>query len=59
MIRLKNNPQFSLAFSLSLLLLTYGAEGWIYGSWIYKLLEQESVLNNLVESTRISILYGV
>ncbi|MEN9521499.1 MAG: hypothetical protein RLZZ381_4087, partial [Cyanobacteriota bacterium] len=42
-----------------LLLLTYGAEGWIYGSWIYKLLEQESVLNNLVESTRISILYGV
>jgi hypothetical protein len=59
MILLKNNPQFSLVFSLLLLLVTYGAEGWIYGSWIYKLLEQESVLNNFVESTRISILYGV
>lgn len=59
MIRLKNNPQFSLVFSLLLLFITYGAEGWMYGSWTYKLLEQESVLNNFVESTRISIIYGV
>jgi hypothetical protein len=59
MIRLKNNPQFSLVFSLLLLFVTYGAEGWIYGSWTYQLLEHESFLNNFVESSRISILYGV
>jgi hypothetical protein len=59
MIRLKNNPRSSLVFSLLLLFLTYGAEGWLYGSWIYELLKQESILNNFVESARISILYGV
>lgn len=58
MIRLKENPKFSLIFSLLLLLLTYGAEGWIYGSWIFKFVEAESFLSKLVQSAQISILYG-
>ena len=58
MIRLKDNPRFSLVFSLLLLLLTYGAEGWIYGSWVFELIEQETILARYVESTQISILYG-
>ena len=58
MIRFKQGPRFSLILSLSLLLLTYGAEGWIYGSWIYQLVEQESILTQLAESTRLGILYS-
>jgi hypothetical protein len=59
MIPLKNHPRSSLVFSLLLVLSTYSAEGWLYGYWIYGLLEQEHILNNFVESARLSILYGV
>lgn len=59
MIPLKNHPRSSLVFSLLLVLSTYSAEGWLYGSWIYGLLEQENILNNFVESARLSIVYGV
>lgn len=58
MIRLKNNPGFSLILSLLLLLLTYGAEGWIYGSWIGSVIEQGNLLTQFTETTRISIFYG-
>lgn len=59
MIRLKNNLRFSLISSLLLLLVTYGAEGWIYAPWIYRFIEQESILTRLVEeSARVIILYG-
>lgn len=58
MIRLKNNPRFSLVFSVLLLFLTYGVEGWIYSSWIFELIKQENILDRFVESTQISILYG-
>jgi hypothetical protein len=59
MIPLKNHPRSSLVFSLLLVLSTYSAEGWLYGSWVYRLLEQENILNNFAESARLSILYGV
>ena len=58
MTRLKNNSDSSLILSLALLLLTYGVEGWIYGSWIDSLIEQGDILTQFVDSTRISILYG-
>jgi hypothetical protein len=59
MIRLKNNPRSSLVFSLLLLFLTYGAEGWMYGPWIYKFIKHESILTYFVEeSARIIVLYG-
>jgi len=58
MIRLKEKPRFSLVFSLLLLLLTYGAEGLLYGAWMQGLVRQESFLTNFIESTRLSILYG-
>lgn len=58
MIRLQDNPRFSLVFSLLLLLLTYGAEGWLYGSWIDEFIKQETILSRFVESAQISILYG-
>ena len=59
MIRRKNNPRFSLFFSLLLLLLTYGVEGWLYGSWINNLIETENILLEYSEATRWGILYGV
>jgi hypothetical protein len=58
MIRLKEKPRFSLVFSLLLLLLTYGAEGLLYGAWMQGFVRQESFLTNFIESTRLSILYG-
>ncbi|MFM2310838.1 MAG: hypothetical protein RLZZ04_114 [Cyanobacteriota bacterium] len=59
MIRLKKNSRCSLVFSLLLLLLTYGAEGWMYGPWVYSFINQESILSYFVEeSVRITILYG-
>ncbi|NJK56458.1 MAG: hypothetical protein HC939_10895 [Pleurocapsa sp. SU_5_0] len=59
MTRLKNNPRFSLVFSLLLLVLTYAVEGFLYGPWIYKLIEKKSFLTYIVEdSVRIMILYG-
>lgn len=60
MIRFKKNPRYSLVFSLLLLLLTYGAEGWMYGPWIYKLINQKNILSYFVEeSVRVTVLYGV
>lgn len=59
MIRLNKNPRYSLVFSLLLLLLTYGAEGWMYGPWIYKFINQENILTYFVEeSVRVTILYS-
>lgn len=59
MTRLKNNPQFSLVFSLLLLVLTYAIEAFLYAPWIYKLIEKKSFLTYIVEdSVRIMILYG-
>lgn len=59
MIRLKKNPRCSLVFSLLLLLLTYGAEGWMYGPWIYKVIKQESILTYFIEeSVRVMVLYS-
>ena len=45
--------------SLFLLLLTYGVEGWLYGSWGTKFLEQSDLLIELAQRTRFSILYGI
>jgi|GEM_PF-1544758 len=58
MIRLKNNSGFSLILSFLLLLLTYGIVGWIYGSWIDNVIEQEDILTQFIDPVRISILYG-
>lgn len=58
MVKLQKTSRLSLVFSLLLLLLTYGAEGWMYGSWVNRFLEQESILNYFTESARLGILYG-
>jgi hypothetical protein len=59
MIRLNKNPRHSLVFSLMLLLLTYGAEGWMYGPWVYKFINQENILTYFVkESVRVMVLYS-
>lgn len=55
MARLKENSR-SLIFSTLLLLLTYGVEGWMYGWWMNRILEQ-AVLIQLAQPTRWSILY--
>ena len=57
MIRLKNNPRFFFIFSLLLLLLTYSVEGWLYGSWIGNVIEQQELLLQFTPADRISILY--
>lgn len=59
MLKVKQNSRFSLLLSLLLLLLTYGVEGWLYGSWISQVLEQENLLIQLIEQARIGVLYGV
>ena len=56
MARRKKNS-WSLILSTLLLLLTYGTEGWFYGLWIDRRLEQSTLLQ-FSESTRWSILYG-
>ncbi|MGF1590348.1 MAG: hypothetical protein ACFCU7_14100 [Pleurocapsa sp.] len=58
MVRLPKNPRFFLIFSLVLLLLTYGAEGWLYGSWMNRFLEQESLLTRFAEPIRLGVLYA-
>jgi hypothetical protein len=60
MIRSKDKPWFSLVLSLLLLLLTYGAEGLLYGAWVQEFVRHESFLTNLIEieSARSNILYG-
>lgn len=59
MVKLKKTSWLSLIFSLLLLLLTYGAEGWMYGSWINRFLEQKTLLDSFTEFTRFGIAYGV
>ncbi|MEL6581946.1 MAG: hypothetical protein AAFQ14_19540 [Cyanobacteria bacterium J06621_12] len=59
MTRLKRKPRFSLIFSLLLLLLTYSAEGWIYGSLMRDLITEKDLLAHLTISTQISLLYGI
>ena len=49
--------RFSLILSLSLLLLTYGAEGWLYGSWLDRFVKLESILAQFAESIRWGMLY--
>ncbi|MGL5834762.1 MAG: hypothetical protein ACRC1Z_16225 [Waterburya sp.] len=60
MIWLRRNPRYSLIFSLLLLLVTYSAEGWMYGSWIYEFVAQENILTYFLaeESVGITILYS-
>ncbi len=58
MVKVKQLSRLSLLLSLLLLLLTYGAEGWLYGSWINQVLKQD-VLIQLVEPARIGLLYAV
>ncbi len=45
--------------SLPLLLLTYGVEGWMYGSWVTKFLERGVILTQLNEQTGFGIFYGI
>lgn len=58
MVKLKKTSRLSQIFSLLLLLLTYGAEGWMYGAWISRFLKHESILNFLTEASRTLALYG-
>ena len=44
--------------SLFLLLLTYGVEGWLYGSWTTFFLENSDLYADLATTTRLGILYG-
>lgn len=55
MVRFKEN-RHSLILSLLLLLLTYAAEGWIYGFWMERFLEGD-LLAQFAEPARLSILY--
>ena len=48
----------SPVISLFLLLLTYGVEGWLYGSWATLVLENSDLYGNLAATTRFGILYG-
>ena len=57
MVRLSKNPRFFLIFSLVLFLLTYGIEGWLYGSWMNRFLKQENVLIQFTEPARFGVLY--
>ena len=45
--------------SLFLLLLTYGVEGWLYGSWVNDFLAESDLWMNLAERTRYNIFYGI
>ena len=58
MVKVKQLSRLSLFLSLPLLLLTYGVEGWLYGSWIDRVLKQD-LLTQLVEPARIGLLYVV
>jgi hypothetical protein len=53
--RVKKNPWFSLVLLLS----TYAAEGWMYGAWTTKLLEENALLPQLTESIRLSLAYCI
>lgn len=45
--------------SLTILLLTYGTFGWIYGSWGIELIEQTTWLGELEDHIANSIIYGI
>ncbi|MDJ0589374.1 MAG: hypothetical protein QNJ72_05155 [Pleurocapsa sp. MO_226.B13] len=45
--------------SLVLLLLTYGIEGWLYGTWAIELLAEGVFLTQLTQVNRFSVLYGI
>ena len=49
----------SPVISLFLLLLTYGVEGWLYGSWMTFFLRNSNLYAHLAANTRLGILYGV
>lgn len=57
MVRRKETT-WSLILSLLLLLLTYGAEGWMYGFWTNRVLER-NLLAQYGDPTRLGILYGM
>lgn len=59
MTRLEKNSRFSIIFSFLLLLLTYGVEGWMYGSWIKDFVQQDSFLDSFDQLTRWSILGSI
>lgn len=42
-----------------LLLITYGAEGWIYGSWVTLMLDAGVLFSGLEEQYRFSAFYGI
>lgn len=44
--------------SLVILLLTYGVEGWMYSSWIDKILERGAILSMLTEDIHLVLIYG-
>ena len=46
--------------SITLLLMTYGVFGWLYASWVMKMIEDEGILHQVLETqTTLAILYGV
>ncbi|MDJ0678485.1 MAG: hypothetical protein QNJ18_01320 [Xenococcaceae cyanobacterium MO_167.B52] len=49
--------------SVTLLLMTYGVFGWIYGSWVIKVLEDEGIKNLISQvlepEIRLVIFYGI
>jgi hypothetical protein len=47
----------NFGFSLILLLLTYAAEGWMYGAWTTKQLESGILFTQLTEQMRLGIFY--
>jgi hypothetical protein len=55
MVWLKKVP----GVSLILLLLTYGAEGWMYCSWVMHLFEEKAIFSRLHEQAYYGLFYGV
>ncbi|MDJ0534933.1 MAG: hypothetical protein QNJ70_21045 [Xenococcaceae cyanobacterium MO_207.B15] len=45
--------------STTLLLMTYGVFGWLYASWITKMMEDETISQGLLQSQNSTIVYGV
>ncbi|MEM8720287.1 MAG: hypothetical protein AAGE84_13420 [Cyanobacteria bacterium P01_G01_bin.39] len=56
MARINRNSRLSLIFSLSLLLITYSLEGWMYCSWIASF--DGNLFNSAPEMDRFGIFYG-
>ncbi len=46
--------------AITLLLMTYGVFGWLYASWVMKMIEDEGIRHQVLETqTTLAILYGV